>query len=54
MILILALGIQQGRSVFIVALCMVGWGETAQFVRGQVISLKPQPYIEAARAAGAR
>ena len=54
MILILALGIQQGRSVFIVALCVVGWGETAQFVRGQVISLKPQPYIEAARAAGAR
>jgi peptide/nickel transport system permease protein len=54
MILILALGIQQGRPVFIVALCIVGWGETAQFVRGQVIALKPQPYIEAARAAGAR
>lgn len=41
MILILALGIQQGMSVFVVTLCIVGWGEVAQFVRGQVISLKP-------------
>jgi len=30
MLLILALGIQQGKSVFIVALCVVGWGEIAQ------------------------
>ena len=54
LILILALGIQQGMSVFIVGVSLVGWGEIAQFVRGQVISLKPQPYIEAARATGAR
>jgi peptide/nickel transport system permease protein len=54
MILILALGIQQGKSVFVVALCVVGWGEIAQFVRGQVIGIKPQVYIEAARAVGAR
>ncbi|MCX6032604.1 MAG: ABC transporter permease subunit [Chloroflexi bacterium] len=54
MILILALGIQQGIGVFVLALCVVGWGEIAQFVRGQVISLKPQPYIEGARAIGAR
>jgi peptide/nickel transport system permease protein len=53
MLLILALGIQQGMSVFVVALCVVGWGEIAQFVRGQVISLKPKPYIEAARSVGA-
>jgi ABC-type dipeptide/oligopeptide/nickel transport system permease component/Zn-dependent M28 family amino/carboxypeptidase len=54
MILILALGIQQGKSVFIVALCVVGWGEIAQFVRGQVIRIKPELYIDAARAVGAR
>jgi ABC-type dipeptide/oligopeptide/nickel transport system permease component len=54
MILILALGIKQGVSVFVIALCVVGWGEIAQFVRGQVTSLKPQPYIEAAQALGAR
>jgi ABC-type dipeptide/oligopeptide/nickel transport system permease component/Zn-dependent M28 family amino/carboxypeptidase len=53
MILILALGIEQGMGVFVVALCIVGWGEIAQFVRGQVISLKPQPYIEGARMVGA-
>jgi ABC-type dipeptide/oligopeptide/nickel transport system permease component/Zn-dependent M28 family amino/carboxypeptidase len=54
MILILALGIQQGKSVFIAALCVVGWGEIAQFVRGQVLGIRPQLYIEAARAVGAR
>ena len=54
MILILALGIQQGMSVFIIGVSVVGWGEIAQYVRGQVTALKPQPYIEAARATGAR
>ena len=54
MILILGLGIQQGMGVFVVALCVVGWGEIAQFVRGQVIKIKPELYIEAARAVGAR
>jgi len=54
MILIQALGIQQGMWVFVVALCVVGWGEVAQFVRGQVVGIKPQLYIEAARAVGAR
>lgn len=54
MILILALGIQQGAWVFVVALSAVGWGEIAQFVRGQVMTIKPQPYMEAAQAIGAR
>ena len=54
MLLIQALGIQQGMWVFVLALCVVGWGEVAQFVRGQVIGVKPQLYIEAARAVGAR
>ena len=54
MLLILALGIQKGRSVFIITLCVVGWGQIAQFVRSQVIIQKPELYIEAARSVGAR
>lgn len=54
MILIVALGIERGVGVFVVALCVVGWGEIAQFVRGQVIALKPSLFIEAARSVGAR
>ncbi len=54
MIVIQGLGIQQGMWVFIVAICVVGWGEVAQFVRGQVIALKPKLFIESARTVGAR
>jgi ABC-type dipeptide/oligopeptide/nickel transport system permease subunit len=54
MILIQGLGIQQGMSVFIIALCIVGWGEIAQFVRGKVIGIKPKLFIEAAQSVGAR
>ena len=54
MILIQGLGIQQGMWVFVVALSVVGWGEVAQIVRSQVISIKLQPYIESARSVGAR
>ncbi|MGD8969561.1 MAG: ABC transporter permease subunit, partial [Anaerolineae bacterium] len=54
MIVVQALGIQQGMWVFVAALCVVGWGEVTQFVRGQVISIKPQVYVEAARALGAQ
>ncbi len=53
MLVIQALGIQQGTWVFVVAICVVGWGEVAQVVRGQVISLRPQLYIEAAHVVGA-
>ncbi len=54
MLLILGLGIQQGMKVFIIAFCVVGWGEIAQYVRGQVIAEKPKLHIEAAHAVGAR
>jgi ABC-type dipeptide/oligopeptide/nickel transport system permease component len=54
MILIQAVGIQQGMWVFVLAFCIVGWGEIAQFVRGQVIAIKPQLYIESARSVGLR
>ena len=39
---------------FVVALGVVGWAESAQFVRGEVIRLRSAPYIDAARALGAR
>ena len=39
--------------VFIVAICLVGWGEVTQFVRSQVIKIQTEPYIEAARSVGA-
>ena len=54
MIVIQALGIQQGMWVFVVGICVVGWGEVAQFVRAQVISLKPRLFVESARSVGAR
>ena len=54
MILILGIGIEKGIGVFILTLCIIGWGEFAQFVRSQVIQQKPQLYILAARATGAR
>ncbi|MCP4541386.1 MAG: ABC transporter permease subunit [Chloroflexi bacterium] len=54
MILILALGIRQGMPPFVIALCFVGWGEIMQFVRSEVIAIRPQPYIESAVSVGAR
>ncbi len=54
MLLIYGMGIQQGFWVFVIALCIVGWGEIAQFARGLVIRLKAQPFVEGARSIGAR
>ena len=54
MLLIQALGIKQGMWVFVAALALVGWGEVAQFVRSQVIGIRPELYIQAARSMGSR
>jgi len=54
MLLIQGLGIQQGMWVFVFTISVVGWGEVAQIVRSQVISIKLQPYIESARSVGSR
>src|SRR5690606_23577311 len=43
MILILALGIREGFRPFLLALSVIGWGEIMQFVRGEVMALRPQP-----------
>ncbi|HAL61963.1 MAG TPA: hypothetical protein DCP08_06090, partial [Chloroflexi bacterium] len=50
--LILAMGIQRGGISFIIALCLVGWGEVAQVVRSHVLVIRHKLYVEAARALG--
>ncbi|MCB0078727.1 MAG: ABC transporter permease subunit [Anaerolineales bacterium] len=52
MILILGFGIRQGLRPFVYALVFVGWGEVMQYVRSQVIAIKPKPFIESAYASG--
>ncbi len=54
MTLILALGILQGFRPFVIALCFVGWGEVMQFVRSEVMAIRPKPFIESAVAVGLR
>ena len=54
MIIVLAMGIRQGMGVFVVALCVVGWGETMLYVRGEVMAIRPRPYIESAVSVGVR
>lgn len=53
MILILALGIREGFGPFLLGLSVIGWGEIMQFVRSEVMALRPQPFIESAVAVGA-
>lgn len=45
---------EQGLLGFVIALAAVGWSELAQFVRAEVIRLRAAPYVDAARAIGAR
>jgi peptide/nickel transport system permease protein len=52
MVLIYAFGIRQGLWVFALALCLIGWGEAAQFVRDKVMHIREQDYVEGALATG--
>ncbi len=52
MVLIYAFGIRQGLWVFALALCLIGWGEAAQFVRATVMRIREQDYVEGALATG--
>jgi ABC-type dipeptide/oligopeptide/nickel transport system permease subunit len=52
MILILALGIQRGIGIFIIALCFVGWAEIAQYIRSEFMVIRRKPFIEGARVIG--
>jgi hypothetical protein len=51
-ILILALDIRRGLPVFVIALCAIGWGEIAQYVRSEFIRIKSEPYLDSGRAIG--
>lgn len=51
-ILIFALDIRRGLPVFIIALCAIGWGEIAQYVRAEFIRIKKEPFLDSGRAIG--
>jgi ABC-type dipeptide/oligopeptide/nickel transport system permease subunit len=51
-LLIFALDIRRGLPVFIIALCAIGWGEIAQYVRAEFIRIKQKPYLDSGRAIG--
>ena len=48
MLVILALGIRGGYRPFLIGLSVVGWGELMQFVRSEVIALRPWAFVEGA------
>lgn len=54
MILILAFGIRQGVKPFVIALGLVGWGEIMQYIRSEIMVIRPKLFIESAIALGAR
>lgn len=54
MILVLAFGIRRGVEPFVIALSFVGWGEIMQYVRSEVMLIRPKLFIESAVALGAR
>lgn len=51
-VLIYALDIYEGLWVFVVALSILGWFETSQLVRGEVMRIKRTGYVKAAEAVG--
>ncbi len=56
LVLAIAVGVFLGRSLFIlsIALIIVWWPIYARVVRGQVLSLREQTFVEAARASGVK
>ncbi|MCB0327169.1 MAG: ABC transporter permease [Bdellovibrionales bacterium] len=54
LVIILVTIFEKSESLLFVALGLVGWLTTARIVRGQVLSLKEQDFIQAARSIGAR
>lgn len=53
-VILLMTVMEQGVGTIIIAYATVGWTGMARLVRGQIISLKEQEYVVAARAMGAR
>ncbi|MEZ4705457.1 MAG: ABC transporter permease [Bdellovibrionota bacterium] len=54
LVIILVTIFEKSESLLFVALGLVGWLTTARIVRGQVLSLKEQEFIQAARSIGTR
>ncbi len=56
LVLAIAIGVFLGRSLFIlsVALIIIWWPIYARVVRGQVLSIREQTFVEAARASGVK
>jgi peptide/nickel transport system permease protein len=52
MILVYAIGIESGMPTFIIALSVIGWTEIAQVVRSEILVLRRQLFVEAARSIG--
>jgi len=52
LILILALDVRNGVIVFIIGLSVIGWTETAQYIRSETMLIRKKPYMEAAVATG--
>jgi len=52
-ILILAAALGPGIINIIVAISLFGWAGSARLIRGNVLSVRELPYVEAARASGA-
>lgn len=46
------LGVTRGLLVFIVALCLTGWADTALFVKNRTLATAKELYIDSARAIG--
>jgi ABC-type dipeptide/oligopeptide/nickel transport system permease subunit len=51
-IIIYAMDIRRGLPVFITALCAIGWGEIAQYIRAEFICIKQEPFLDSGRAIG--
>ena len=52
LIIIYALNIENGLWVFLVALSTVGWTETAQLIRSEVMRIRKREFIQAAESIG--
>ena len=52
-VLVLAAAIGPGMINIIIAITLFGWAAFTRIIRGQVLSVREEPYVEAARATGA-
>lgn len=53
LVVVLMAFFERGFAILVIALAAVSWLSIARIVRGQVLRLKQEPYVEAARALGA-